>query len=526
MRSTVHRPQHADVVVTQIPGPDGQVAGLRLFLGLFAASAYNRNPRSIPLLAEKVARILAAAGYDPEAHDGTGAAQHPRYLAARRAVPGAGGGDPGRAHGGRWTCRSARARRWCCGTTPSAASSRPSPGCRGIPSTRGCASGSGRCWRAAFGGRLSAWYIALGDAPLARVHYIIGTDPDHPRSVDAAALEAAIAQAARRLPGPAGRGAGGGTAARPRRRQALARWRDAFPAAYREAATGAEGAADLALAERALAEGRPAAAAAAPARHDRRWSLRLANPGGPAAAGGCAAAVREPRPAGDRGDPAPALAPADDTPVVLHVFTLAPGAAAEEARFPALLEALAALLDGRAEADGFNRLVLRAGLDWRECWLLRAMFRWLKQVGFAFAQESVEAALAAHPAAARLLVDLFQARFDPDRPRGDGGRAGCGLATRAGWRWKRPGRGPHPVPPASGAGCALLAVPTTSRASPTSSLKIDSARRATCRCRGPGGRSSCIRRAWKACICAPAPWRAAASAGPTGGRISAPRSSG
>ena len=73
------------------------------------------------------------------------------------------------------------------------------------------------------------------------------------------------------------------------------------------------------------------------------------------------------------------------------------------------------MLDGRAEADGFNRLVLRAGLTWRECWLLRAMHRWLKQVGMAFSQSGVEAALAAHPAAARILVDLFHARFAPER---------------------------------------------------------------------------------------------------------------
>ncbi len=73
------------------------------------------------------------------------------------------------------------------------------------------------------------------------------------------------------------------------------------------------------------------------------------------------------------------------------------------------------LLNGATEADGFNRLVLRAGLDWKECWLLRAMFRWLKQVNLPFAQNAVEAALAAHPKAARLLVEMFHRRFDPAR---------------------------------------------------------------------------------------------------------------
>ncbi|MES2712518.1 MAG: phage capsid protein, partial [Pseudomonadota bacterium] len=47
MRATVHRPQHADVVAVRRFGADGRVVGVRLFLGLFAASAYNRNPRAI-----------------------------------------------------------------------------------------------------------------------------------------------------------------------------------------------------------------------------------------------------------------------------------------------------------------------------------------------------------------------------------------------------------------------------------------------------------------------------------------------
>jgi glutamate dehydrogenase len=59
--------------------------------------------------------------------------------------------------------------------------------------------------------------------------------------------------------------------------------------------------------------------------------------------------------------------------------------------------------------------VLRADLSWKDCWLLRAMYRWLKQVGFAFSQASVEDALAAQPGAARILLDLFHARFDPRR---------------------------------------------------------------------------------------------------------------
>ena len=100
------------------------------------------------------------------------------------------------------------------------------------------------------------------------------------------------------------------------------------------------------------------------------------------------------------------LAPRGGPVVVLHAYRLEAGADAPDELFPRLADALHALLAGMVEADGFNRLVLRAGLSWKECWLLRAMYRWLKQVGFPFAQTSVQDALAAHPDAARILLDL------------------------------------------------------------------------------------------------------------------------
>jgi len=426
MRSTVHRPQHADVVGTRIYGPDGRVTGLRLFLGLFAASAYNRNPRSIPMLAEKVERILAAAGLDPEAHDGRAlrnildtwprdelfqAPEEQILAAARRALDLQIRPRPALA-----------VRRDPFGRFASCIVWLP----RDTFDTR-LRERVGAMIARAFRGAVSAFYIALGDSPLARVQYIIRTDPAHPVPVEETVLEAAIAQAARSFRDrlaealAAERGESGAAAA-------LARWREAFPPAYREGASGAQGAADLALAERALAEGRPAAALVRPP-GTAGLVLRLANPGAPLPLAD-ALPLFESLDLRAIEEVPYRLTPADAAPVVLHVFTLVPGAPAEEARFPALLDALAALLDGRAEADGFNRLVLRAGLSWRECWLLRAMFRWLKQVGFAFAQQSVETALTDQPAAARLLLDLFHARFDPDAA---GDRAAREAELHAAW---------------------------------------------------------------------------------------------
>src|SRR5690606_36636462 len=62
---------------------------------------------------------------------------------------------------------------------------------------------------------------------------------------------------------------------------------------------------------------------------------------------------------------------------------------------------------------GFNKLVLAAGLDWRQVSMLRAYARYLQQVGVPFSQSYVEATFKRHPLVARLLVEMFEARFNP-----------------------------------------------------------------------------------------------------------------
>ncbi len=411
MRATVHRPQHADVIATRIFDASGRVVGGRLFLGLFAAAAYNRNPRSIPLLRRKCESILEHACVDPNGHDGRAlrnildtwprdelfqAPESEILAGARRALD--------------LTIRPRAAlvvRHDPFERFVSAIAWLP----RDTFDTRLRERVGGMVARA-FDGRLSAFYIALGDAPLARVHYIIATRPGMVPTVDVAALESAIAQAARgfgeRLAEALSGARGEAEAA-----AVLARWRDAFPGAYREGATAAQGVADIDLTERAIAAARPRAdLSRAPGDGARMLTLRLANTGGPLALADALPLFESLDLRAIEEQPF-TLAPEGGPATVLHVYRLEAGADCPEERFEDILAALSALLDGATEADGFNRLVLRAGLAWRECWLLRAMFRWAKQVGFPFAQASVETALAAHPEAARLLVEIFRRRFDP-----------------------------------------------------------------------------------------------------------------
>jgi glutamate dehydrogenase len=68
---------------------------------------------------------------------------------------------------------------------------------------------------------------------------------------------------------------------------------------------------------------------------------------------------------------------------------------------------------GKAEDDGFNRLILLAGLTWREVVILRAYCKYLRQIQVAFSQSYMEETLARNAPIAGLLVKLFRALFDP-----------------------------------------------------------------------------------------------------------------
>ncbi len=70
---------------------------------------------------------------------------------------------------------------------------------------------------------------------------------------------------------------------------------------------------------------------------------------------------------------------------------------------------------GEVESDGFNRLILGANLDWRQVTMLRAYCKYLLQTGVPFSQTYMEQALTAHPAIARLIIELFATRLDPAR---------------------------------------------------------------------------------------------------------------
>ncbi len=71
------------------------------------------------------------------------------------------------------------------------------------------------------------------------------------------------------------------------------------------------------------------------------------------------------------------------------------------------------MLTGAVEADGFNRLVLCAGLSARDVEIVRTYAKYLRQTLFPFSQQYIEATLVKYPGVVALLVSLFHQRFDP-----------------------------------------------------------------------------------------------------------------
>ncbi|HAT7073213.1 TPA: NAD-glutamate dehydrogenase [Legionella pneumophila] len=74
-------------------------------------------------------------------------------------------------------------------------------------------------------------------------------------------------------------------------------------------------------------------------------------------------------------------------------------------------EALININLGICENDGFNKLVLCAGLSWREITILRAYAKYLHQIGIRYSQSYIEKTIEMHADIARELIHFFYLKF-------------------------------------------------------------------------------------------------------------------
>jgi glutamate dehydrogenase len=116
-----------------------------------------------------------------------------------------------------------------------------------------------------------------------------------------------------------------------------------------------------------------------------------------------------------------AFALVDQRPVHLHDVgvRLPAGTTLDDALAAELRHAFERQLIGSVEVDGFNRLVLAAGVSVRQVEVVRAYARYLRQIGFPFSQQYIESTVVRHGTITRLLVALFEQRFRLDGTVGD-----------------------------------------------------------------------------------------------------------
>ncbi len=81
-------------------------------------------------------------------------------------------------------------------------------------------------------------------------------------------------------------------------------------------------------------------------------------------------------------------------------------------------DAFARVWSGEAENDGFNRLVMKAGMKWRDIMVLRAYAKYLMQIGFHYSQSYMEDTLTENPQIATKLMDLYKVAFNPNMREG------------------------------------------------------------------------------------------------------------
>jgi glutamate dehydrogenase len=113
----------------------------------------------------------------------------------------------------------------------------------------------------------------------------------------------------------------------------------------------------------------------------------------------------------------------NDRTVWIHDFSLRAysGALVDLHRIKSVLEELFRRIWYReAENDNFNRLMLAAYLDWRQIALLRSYARYMRQIRVSNSQTFIANTLVKHVSLAGILLEFFEARFNPERFQSEG----------------------------------------------------------------------------------------------------------
>ena len=423
-RSTVHRPGYLDYIAVKRFNESGEVSGEDRFLGLFTSAAYSANPAEIPLLRRKIANVVARAGLQPGSHAGKALINiletYPRdelFQTAedellRTAVGILHLGDRQRF---RLFVRRDPFERFL--------------SCLIYAPRENYTTELRQKWQEillqAFNGTSSEFTVHLSESVLARVLITVRTTPGNIPDFDVREIEVRLVAAARRWDDDL-KQALIEALGEARGNDLFRQFGDAFPAGYREDFSARSAVPDIQMMAR-LSQDEPLAMCLYRPLEAAPGALRfkLFHLGAPVT-------LSDSLPMLERMglnvlDERPhRVAPRDMAPVWMHDFGMLSAVPDTEVEIDSLHQvfeqAFGRVFRGEVENDDFNRLVLAAHLPADEIVILRGYAKYLRQIGFALSQPFIEATLAAHAGVARLLVELFKTRFDPDAATGAGAR--------------------------------------------------------------------------------------------------------
>jgi glutamate dehydrogenase len=411
-RATVHRSAYLDYLGFKVFDHEGNVIGERRFLGLFSTAAYRTSVRDLPVVKRKVAEVIERSGLSPRSHSGKDLMgileTYPRDELFQIAT-----GDLYRSVMGVLRLAGRRqlrlfVRRDAYGRFISCLVYLPRD-------------------RFTTANRLKIQEILLrqlngigvdyttrvSESTLARVHFIVRTDPNNPPGgVDVDELTERLAEATRlwdddfRLNLERRLGEEAAKALNQRYSAALSD-------TYKDEHTPYEAGKDVAKLELLDEPGQLVMHIYRRRQDDSDVRFKVFRYGQPMILSAVLPVLHS---LGVRvTDERPYEVRRADGTIFLYDFGLQlPSDAHDVAEVrPHMENAFSATWRGEAEIDGFNALVLKAGLTWREVVVLRAYAKYLRQAGTLFSQEYLETTLLAHPGIASLLVALFATRFDP-----------------------------------------------------------------------------------------------------------------
>ncbi len=415
-RATVHRPSYLDYVGVKTFDADGRVTGERRFLGLYTHTAYHASAREIPVLRRKVDAVLRHADFPPGSHNEKALLEiletFPRdelfqiseddlveislgilHLGERQRVRLFVRRDP---FGRFLTCLVF------------------------VPRDRFNTDNRKRIeaiLREATNATTIDYTTRVSESVLVRLHYLVYSEPGRLPDIDAAEIEARIVEATRAWTDDL-EAALVEEQGEERGAELISRYRDAFPTAYRADWVARSALSDIRRIEALTDQNqltmsvfRPLEAPAGTLR------AKLYKLGSPLTLSNMLPLFE------DMGVEVADERPYEITPegaghTWIYDFGLhyhGEGEPDADGVREAFQDAFLRAWRGDTESDGYNRLVLGAGLTWREITVLRAVGKYLRQAGIRFSDRYVERSMVGHPEIARLLIALFKARFDPRR---------------------------------------------------------------------------------------------------------------